>query len=168
MGKKKTTTRKMSNKQEKRLEKKYGFKQNPNSGNCLGWAGDNQDENWLVEAKTTGKLWYSVKVETMEKIEREAAVVGKLPVLVVCLGERKEREYVVLTKEGVDELWGEDLSWKVKEYTGKSFRIEEDSDILAFLGMKDAIRYVGMMDLYVTRITDFDRQNKRMKVRRNG
>lgn len=154
MGGKTKTTRKASDKQEKRLEKKYGFKRVPNSGNALGYSGDNEDSNWKLDGKATSKWETRVKESDVDKIEREAVAHGKLPGLVICLGNSKYYEYVVLTEDGMKEVNFEDE--EVCESCGKSFlidrEIEKVLDKVEILKWRfESGRIVGMM-----RMKDFD------------
>lgn len=52
-------------------------------------------ENELIEFKQTGKKQITIKAEDLDKIEREAAVTGRIPALVFELGGK---EYVVHTR----------------------------------------------------------------------
>ena len=76
---KKKPTRYYSDKQEKHVAKKFGGKQQPNSGATPFAKGDVVLDNWLVECKTCtkNKDSFSIKKEWLEKNNKEALFIGK-------------------------------------------------------------------------------------------
>jgi len=75
----KKPTRFYSNKQERKVAKTLGGKQQPNSGATPFQKGDLKTDNFLIECKTVtkDKESFSIKKEWLEKNAREALFVGK-------------------------------------------------------------------------------------------
>ncbi len=76
-------TRYYSNKQEKSIADKFEGKPQINSGAFTFYKGDVKTDYFLFEAKTTttSKESFSIKKEWLEKINKEAFPLKKIPVL---------------------------------------------------------------------------------------
>lgn len=66
------------------------------SGSLPSMKGDVRSTRWLVECKTTLAASYGLSLKVLLKIEREAIIASKVPVLQVDI---KGRRYVVMTYE---------------------------------------------------------------------
>jgi len=113
------TTKDKSTKQERRLAKETGGITTPGSG-ALWMKGDVQTRGStdpfadlptgeVIEAKTTKHKQISLKLDWLTKVGREAAAVGKRPVLIIefdneSLRPTDSREYVVIPKGDYDVL----------------------------------------------------------------
>lgn len=91
-----------SRRQEKRLAKELNGFTTPGSGSG-SMKGDVRTTEDMVEAKTTSKTQFTLKLETLRKLEVEAAAVGKRPVLVIQIDDDSplfflHPEWVVLPK----------------------------------------------------------------------
>ena len=84
------TTRKLraSVAQEKQIARDVGGRRVAGSGSMPGNKGDVKEDEWLIEAKMTVSGRYSLTLQTWRKIEREAAVKGKRPVIIVKIAGR--------------------------------------------------------------------------------
>ncbi len=82
--------------QEKRLAKTVGGSQPAASGAFWTRKGDVRNEDLLIEAKQTSKKSFSIKGEVWDKIEREALLDGRVPVLAI---ELQGRNLVVLDEQ---------------------------------------------------------------------
>jgi hypothetical protein len=80
---------KSSRKQEKSVAKRLGGQLTVGSGSRWFNKGDVRTECYLVECKTTGKLSYTIKSSELRKIETEALLEGRNPVLVFDLDGRR-------------------------------------------------------------------------------
>lgn len=78
------TTRYHSDAQEKRLAKQFGGIKTPMSG-AGSIKGDVQTEEFFIEAKTTSKTQYTLKLADLETLTRQATTEGKLPLFVIDL-----------------------------------------------------------------------------------
>ena len=79
------SSKKTSMENEKRLSKEIGFELTPGSGNqhWPGGKGDGTHPNYMFELKETKHARISIGARDVGKLCREAAVVGKDPVLVL-------------------------------------------------------------------------------------
>lgn len=98
------------------------------SGALWGSKGDVRHDNLLVECKTTEKDFYSLTLNTWEKIEREAVRDGlRIPVMCIDIKGGKERYAVFLVKHfmhyrSYSEIeCGDESYWTDK----KSFRVDK-------------------------------------------
>ena len=94
--------------QEKRLAKSLGGRRTPGSGS-KAIKGDVQTRDELVEAKTTAKSQYTLKLEDLQKLERQALGAGKRPVLAIELNNQAKvdllnREWVLIPRHDYEEL----------------------------------------------------------------
>lgn len=86
--------------QEKRVAEDLGGKTQPGSGNQWNAKGDVSAKTILVECKSTINQSIPLKVEVLEKIEREAALACKEPVLQIEFqGKRRIQKYAVISYE---------------------------------------------------------------------
>lgn len=97
----KSPGQKASQKQEKRLEKSFDGRRTAASGAFWSSKGDVKADKYLIEAKTTAAKSFSLKSSELKKIETEALLVGKVPLLCV---ELVDRNYVVLLEDDFLEL----------------------------------------------------------------
>ena len=79
--------------QEKKAAKRMGGKLTPGSGNQWAAKSDVRTKKLLVECKRTDKSTYSLRLDTLRKVELEALRLGLVPVLLV---ELDGHEYAVL------------------------------------------------------------------------
>lgn len=94
-----------SRRQESNLAASHGGRVMPGSGNQWFAKGDVKTEFELIEAKTTTKASYSLKLAELLKIYQEGLVEGLRPVLVVEFTIRSYRDsYIVLTDSDYQEL----------------------------------------------------------------
>lgn len=94
--------------QEKRLAKEFGGRTTPASG-ALAIKGDVQTRGELIEAKTTAKTQYTLKLKDLRKLEEQARGAGKLPVFVIEISNESElpivnREWVLLPRNDYQEM----------------------------------------------------------------
>jgi hypothetical protein len=64
---------------EKRLARRIGGRQTPNSGAMVGAKGDVETDKFLIEAKSTIKLRLTLEHDWLAKIGMEALEAGKAP-----------------------------------------------------------------------------------------
>ena len=91
-------TRFYSNKQEKKVAKALGGKQQSNSGATPFYKGDVTTNDWLIECKTatSEKSSFSIKREWLEKNREEAFAMGKsYNALAFDFGDNGNTYYVV-------------------------------------------------------------------------
>lgn len=100
-GKKQKSTRARSSKQEKRLSEEFDARTTPNSGATFG-ENDLRSDRFDIEAKTTGKGSYSVKVSELKKAKQNARA-GLTPLFVIEFSEHGE-EVVVIGKDDFLEI----------------------------------------------------------------
>lgn len=93
------TTKTKANKQEKKLAKDLNLKLTPNSGSTAFRKGDMYTNQFLIESKSTDHESISLKKSWLEKIEEEAILEGKTPLLIL---EIKGRRYFVLRERDYD------------------------------------------------------------------
>jgi hypothetical protein len=99
------TNLKLSRTQEKGVAKRLGGQLTVSSGNKWFDKGDVKTDRYLVECKTTGKLSYAIKSSELRKIETEALLEGRNPVLVFDLDGRR---YAIFPWEDAVELMERD------------------------------------------------------------
>ena len=84
--------------QEKRVAEDLDGRTQPGSGNQWNAKGDVSAREILVECKSTVNASISVKVDVLEKIEREAALAVKEPILQIEFqGKRRIQKYAVIS-----------------------------------------------------------------------
>lgn len=93
-----------SRRQEERTAKGFGGRRQPGSGNSWSRKGDVSTPILLIENKWTGNNSLTLKAVDLEKITSEATAEGRVPAFVI---ELRGREYVLLTKDDVLELFGD-------------------------------------------------------------
>lgn len=82
-----------SRRQEKRLAKKLGGRVQPGSGSGSVNKADVISKSYLCECKTTSKRQYIITLDMLEKLELEAARIGKEPLFEIEISGK--RFYVV-------------------------------------------------------------------------
>lgn len=97
------TPKAASDLQERRLARELGGRTTPGSG-AGGMKGDVRTPDEMIEAKTTSKRQFILKLDALEKLETEARASGKQPVLIVQFADSERpflhhREWVVLPKQ---------------------------------------------------------------------
>lgn len=90
-------------KKEKKDAKDFGARETPRSGGFWGFKGDEVTDKLLIESKETKKKRFCITEELWEKTYEQALISGKIPILSIELGNKKE--IVVLSKEDFIELW---------------------------------------------------------------
>ena len=90
----------MKNWQKKELKdsKVFNSKRTPRSGGLWFAKGDSKSDEYLIENKQTEKESFSVSVKLWEKINREALLSRRIPLLSIEMGDGK-LELVVLSME---------------------------------------------------------------------
>jgi hypothetical protein len=80
----KSSTKFLSNKQEKKVAKDLGGRTVIASGSLWGMKADARSDDYLIECKTTKNSYYLLKYETWEKIAKEALKDGmRIPVMAI-------------------------------------------------------------------------------------
>lgn len=74
---------------EKKLAKKIGGRVQPASGATPFYKEDISSDIWLVQVKTTTKDSYTLKIKDLETLRTNALKVGKIPLMVLRLGDRE-------------------------------------------------------------------------------
>lgn len=97
----KTPGQRASQAHEKRLEKVIGGSRTAASGAFWSRKGDVRSEHYLLEHKYTDAKSYSLKAADLEKIRKEALMVGRVPLFGLCLGGRN---YVLMLEDDWLEL----------------------------------------------------------------
>lgn len=92
---------KQSRKHEVRLAKKFDGSRTPASGAFWSRKGDVRSETFLIEHKYTASKSISLKGEWLTKIQREAVLEGRMPVLALHVGGH---DVVVLFEADFEEL----------------------------------------------------------------
>jgi len=90
--------KKKSSRKEKQRAKELGGRAQPGSGNQFNAKGDIKSDEYLIEHKYTDTNSYSLNINTLLKIEREAQEIGKLPAMII---EIKDRKFVVLRYDDI-------------------------------------------------------------------
>jgi len=80
---------------EKKDSKRLGGRMTPRSGGLWFAKGDSKDERFLVDSKDSKHERFSITSKMWEKIEKEALLEQRLPVLSIKFGE-EPKELVVL------------------------------------------------------------------------
>ena len=83
---------------EKRDAETFGNKRTPRSGGLWFAKGDSKGEVYLIENKTTAKESFAISTHLWEKIEREALLSHRTPMISMEIGKRC-LELVVLSIE---------------------------------------------------------------------
>jgi hypothetical protein len=102
----KTRGQKESQKHEKRLAKTLDGSTVAASGAFWSRKGDVRSEKYLVEHKFTDAKSYSLKAVDLQKLEKEAIMVGRIPVFAVSLGGKN---YFILLEDDYLAETGDDL-----------------------------------------------------------
>ncbi len=76
------TPKAKSHRQERRLAQEFGGRTTPGSGSG-SIKGDVTTDGEMIEAKTTSKTQFTLRLETLQKLTVEADAAGKRPVLVL-------------------------------------------------------------------------------------
>lgn len=71
---------------EKKLAKKLGVKPQPASGALPFYKEDIETDEFLIQVKHTTKKSYTIKLEDLNTLRRNAAKVGKIPMLYLSIG----------------------------------------------------------------------------------
>jgi Holliday junction resolvase len=87
---------KASQSHEKRLAKVIDGSRVAASGAFWSRKGDVRSERYLIEHKYTAKKSYSIKAEDLQKLEKEAIMVGREPLFCISLGGKN---YVLQTED---------------------------------------------------------------------
>jgi hypothetical protein len=100
-----TPGQRRSRKQERNGAKEFGGKLTPGSGN--GWVTKNDmtTRYHSFEYKTTHSRSYSLRLDVLQTVERNALLDGREPVLLIDLAGH---EYAVITKDHFRELTGQE------------------------------------------------------------
>ena len=94
--------KRISQKQENKSAKVLGTRTTPGSGNKWYAKGDSGNSNILVENKFTFKKSYSVKLETLKRLESQAGI--KMPVFELQF-KPDDDTYIILKREDFLEIW---------------------------------------------------------------
>lgn len=92
---------KQSQAHERRLAKKVGGKVNAGSGAFWTRKGDVRSDKLLIEHKYTGNKSFTLNASVLDKIEKEAIMDGRMPVLGISLGNRN---WCMITEDDLFEL----------------------------------------------------------------
>jgi len=84
-------------KKEKKDAKLFNAKQTPGSGNKWGAKGDSKSDTFLIENKTTDKENFTIQGKVWQKIEKEALLEGRIPLLSIEFGNKK-KELIIIEK----------------------------------------------------------------------
>jgi hypothetical protein len=135
--------KKISQKREKQLAKDTGGKAHARSGGLWFKKSDASDPYYQYEDKFTKKVFYSINIDILNKIEKEAKQVNKIPVLRFGFIETN-RDYVVLRIQDVFPLVSSDLFIKSPLFINidkKSKRFEETELYVEYINNKE-IMYI--------------------------
>jgi hypothetical protein len=83
---------------EKSDSKLFGSKRTPRSGGLWFAKGDSKSEKFLIENKTTEHESFGISSKIWNKIEREALLNSRMPILSILFG-KEETELVIMSKE---------------------------------------------------------------------
>ena len=83
---------------EKKDAKEFGSRRTPRSGGLWFWKGDVSNDVYLIEDKTSGKNSFSITARVWKKIEREALLSHRIPLMSLEFGDDKI-ELVVISKD---------------------------------------------------------------------
>lgn len=98
---------------EQKDAKSFNAKGTPRSGGLWFAKGDSKNETFLIDSKKTDHERYSITADVWEKINREALLTNKLPLLSIEFGKKKI-ELVILDKNDFINL----MDSKVKKTKG--------------------------------------------------
>ena len=99
--------KKKANKAEKIMAKKLGGIPQPLSGAISGYKGDIKTKKHLFDLKQTEAKSFRVTLKDLDKIEKEANGLGKIPILLVDFEKYKNRKFVVLNLNDWEDLINE-------------------------------------------------------------
>jgi hypothetical protein len=119
----------ISKKREKKLAKDVNGKAHARSGGFWFKKSDASDIYYQYEDKFTHNLYYSINIDILNKIEKEAKQVNKIPVLRFGF-IKTQRDYVVMRIQDVFPLLPQDYfknSPSFVNITGKSKRFDDES-----------------------------------------
>lgn len=85
-------------KKEKRDAGDFGGKRTPRSGGMWFAKGDSKSDKYLIENKTTAKESFSIKAHIWQKIEKEALLSHRAPMLSIEFGKDKI-ELIIMNKD---------------------------------------------------------------------
>lgn len=98
---------KRSRRQEERIAETYAGRRQPGSGSFPARPQDVSTGAFLIQAKTTEKERFGVRKDVLGKLERDAVLRGKMPVLVLEFVTRYAADsYVVLRENDFLDLLG--------------------------------------------------------------
>jgi len=83
--------------------KDFGSRRMPRSGGLWFAPGDSRNDTYLIENKTTKHKSYSVSAKTWYKLENEAILSQRIPLLSVLFGE-EDAELVIINKNDFIDL----------------------------------------------------------------
>ena len=83
---------------EKKDAKAFNGKRMPRSGGFWSAKGDIKSGKYLIESKQTMKRSFSVSVDLWKKIEREALLSNRIPLLSLEIGKEKQ-ELIVISRD---------------------------------------------------------------------
>jgi hypothetical protein len=86
----------LSQQQEKRIAKRVGGTLNAGSGNQWKRKADVREREVLWEMKRTNAKSITIRLADLETVRKEAALIGRLPVLHIELGTRR---YVIIEED---------------------------------------------------------------------
>lgn len=125
-----TKLRKKSQKQEKKVAKELNGRVTPASGALDCAKGDVRSDYFLIECKTTSKDFYSLSLDTWDKISKEALRDGmRVPVMCIDL-EDGERRYAVINESDFEDCYPPAYCYESDlKVTTKSFRVKGEANI---------------------------------------
>lgn len=88
-----------SQRHERRLADKYDGQRSAASGAFWSRKGDVRTDRYLIEHKVTGKKSFSIRADILRKIETEAILDSRIPVLAFSL---EGTNYVILKEDDWD------------------------------------------------------------------
>lgn len=93
------TNRKKSQKREKKLAKDISGKSHIMSGGAWFQKGDVSNEHFLVEDKFTEADAYTLSLQTLKKLEKEALQVNKIPIFIFGFTKGLKKDYCIINKK---------------------------------------------------------------------
>lgn len=151
-------TKKQSKKQENRIAKEINAKVTIASGALDFQKADVRNDEFLIEAKTTAKDFYSLNVKTWEKIKDQAIKDGlRIPLMCVDLEDGKH-SIAILNSLDLWGLFNEVIDEEKNKYVGnpipteaqKSFRLKADFLYEDFpQNIKNCNFFIRRMDLHL-------------------
>lgn len=85
-------------KKEQKDAKDFEARRTPRSGGIWFAKGDSNNEEFLIENKTSKHNSFSIKQSVWRKLEREALTSGKLPLLSIEFGDQ-QTELVIMSRD---------------------------------------------------------------------